>query len=351
MATGEAIAEGICERIGLKNSSMVYKSQGKKEKISCDMPTHKEAIDIVLKTLQDLKIGVVKSIDEIDAVGHRVVHGGEKFDKAVLVDRDVLNSIEELSSLGPLHNPANLLGIEVCMELMPGKPNVAVFDTAFHQTMGEEAFMYALPHEDYSELKVRKYGFHGTSHKYIAKVASVSAVRGGKCVDTSMGLTPLQGLMMGTRCGELDPSAVLYIMGKRGLSASEMDIRMNKQSGFLRIFGESSDCRDIEDGIKAGNQKAILAYDMFCHKVKHYVEAYAAIMGGVDAGIGENGPEIREAVCKGLEFLGVEFDREKNVQRKSGIQLLSTESSKVRVYKIPTNEEYMIAEDAYRPVK
>ena len=236
--------------------------------------------------------------------------------------------------------------------------------------------MYALPHEDYRELKVRKYGFHGTSHNYVAKVASdilgkdnsklivchlgsgaaVSAVRGGKCVDTSLGLTPLQGLMMGTRCGVLDPSAVLYIMEKRGLSAREMDTRMNRESGFLGIFRESSDCRDIEDGIKSENQKAAFADNMFCHRIKQYVGAYAGIMGGVDAicftaGIGENSPEIREAVCKGLEFLGVEFDREENMQRKSGIQLLSAENFKVRVYKVPTNEEYMIAEDTYKLVK
>ncbi len=292
------------------------------------------------------------------------------------MDVQVLESIKELSKLAPLHNPANALGIDICMELMPDKPNVAVFDTAFHQTMPKEAFMYALPYEDYEELKIRKYGFHGTSHKYVSKLAgelldkedakvivchlgngaSVSAVSSGKCVDTSMGLTPLQGLMMGTRCGDLDPAAVLHIMEERGLTIKDMDARMNKESGFLGVFGESSDCRDIEEGIEAGNRRAKLAYDMFCYKVKHYIGAYASIMGGLDAvcftaGIGENGPEIRELVCEGLEFMGIDFDRKENSERKDGVQVLSKPDSKVKVYKIPTNEEYVIAEETYNLLK
>ena len=376
METGLAMAEGICERIGMEGSVMKYKADGTKEKILHDMPTHKEGIDLLLKTLVDKKVGVVDSINEIDTIGHRVAHGGEKFDSSVLVDAQVLEAIKELSNLAPLHNPANVLGIELCMELMPDKPNVAVFDTAFHQTMPEKSFMYALPYEDYEELKIRKYGFHGTSHKYVSKLAgdlldkedakiivchlgngaSVSAVRGGNCLDTSMGLTPLQGLMMGTRCGDLDPAAVLHIMEERKLTIKEMDERINKKSGFLGVFGESSDCRDVEDGVEAGNRRAKLAYDMFCHRVKHYIGAYAAIMGGLDAvcftaGIGENGPEIRELVCEGLEFVGIDFDKKENNERKDGVQVLSKPDSKVKVYKIPTNEEYVIAEDAYKLFK
>ena len=376
METGLAMAEGICERIGMEGSVMKYKADGIKEKILHDMPTHKDGIDLLLETLENEKLGIITSINEIDAIGHRVVHGGEKFDASVLVDAQVLKSVKGLSSLAPLHNPANALGVEICMELMPDKPNVAVFDTAFHQTMPEKAFMYALPYEDYEELKIRKYGFHGTSHKYVSNLAgellgkenakiivchlgngaSVSAVSGGKCLDTSMGLTPLQGLMMGTRCGDLDPAAVLRIMEERGLTIKDMDARMNKESGFLGVFGESSDCRDIEEGIEAGNRRAKLAYDMFCYKVKHYIGAYASIMGGLDAvcftaGIGENGPEIRELVCEGLEFMGIDFDRKENSERKDGVQVLSKPDSKVKVYKIPTNEEYVIAEDTYNLLK
>jgi acetate kinase len=376
MTTEEAVAEGICERIGMDASVMTYKANGTKKEILHDMPSHKEAIDLVLKTLQDKDSGVVKSVDEIDAIGHRVVHGGEKFDKSILITKDVIEAVKELSSLAPLHNPANILGIEVCMELMPGKPNVAVFDTAFHQTMSKDAFMYPLPYADYEELQVRKYGFHGTSHNYVsleaakllkkddAKIivchigngASISAVKAGKCIDTSMGLTPLQGLMMGTRCGDIDPAAVLYIMEKRGLTAKEMDARMNKQSGLLGIFGDSSDFRDILAGIEAGNEKAKLAFDMFVHRIKHYIGAYAAELGGVDAicftaGIGENALPLREAICEGLEFLGIDFDKEENSKRKGGVQKLTKEGSKTKVYKIPTNEEYMIAKDTYSIVK
>ena len=289
-----------------------------------------------------------------------------------MINEEVLEAIKDLSSLAPLHNPANILGIEVCTELMPEKPNVAVFDTAFHQTMPKESFMYALPYEDYKELKVRKYGFHGTSHKYVSQVAkdilkkddakiivchlgnggSISAIKGGMCQDTSMGLTPLQGLIMGTRCGDIDPAAVLYIMKKRELTVKEMDTRMNKQSGLVGVFSESSDFRDVETGIEAGNEKAVLAFNMFCHRVKNYIGAYAAILGGVDAicftaGIGENGANVRAAICEGLEFLGVDFDKEENLQRKDGVQELTRKGSRVKVYKIPTNEEYMIAKDTY----
>lgn len=376
MTTQDSIAEGICERIGLDGSVMTYKANGNKEKMLQAMPTHKEAIDLVLNTLQDSKIGVIKSTEELDAIGHRVVHGGEKFDKSVIVTNEVLEEIKDLAALAPLHNPANALGIEVCRELMPSTPNVAVFDTAFHQTMPQEAFMYPLPYADYTEFKVRKYGFHGTSHYFVSKEAasvlgkedakiivchlgngaSISAVNAGKCIDTSMGLTPLQGLMMGTRCGDIDPASVLYVMQKRELSTKEMDTRMNKESGLLGIFGKSSDFRDILEGMEAGDDRAELAFNMFTYRVKSYIGSYAAALGGVDAicftgGIGENALPVREKICEGLEYLGVDFDKEENSQRKGGTQELTKAGSKVKVFKIQTNEELVIAQDTYKLVK
>ena len=376
MTTQDSVAEGICERIGLDGSVMTYKANGSKEKMLQAMPTHKEAIDLVLNTLQDSKIGVIKSTDELDAIGHRVVHGGEKFDKSVIVTNEVLEEIKDLAALAPLHNPANALGIEVCKELMPSTPNVAVFDTAFHQTMPQEAFMYPLPYADYTEFKVRKYGFHGTSHYFVSKEAasvlgnedakiivchlgngaSISAVKAGKCIDTSMGLTPLQGLMMGTRCGDIDPASVLYVMQKRELSTKEMDTRMNKESGLLGIFGKSSDFRDILEGMEAGDDRAELAFNMFTYRVKSYIGSYAAALGGVDAicftgGIGENALPVREKICEGLEYLGVDFDKEENSQRKGGTQELTKAGSKVKVFKIQTNEELVIAQDTYKLVK
>ncbi len=374
----EAIVEGICERIGMEGSVMTYKvpTKGVKKIIESDMPSHKEAISLVLSILQDSEIGVIASADDVDAIGHRVVHGGELFDKSVLVDERVIKELKTISALAPLHNPANILGIEICQELLEGKPNVAVFDTAFHQTMPEEAFMYALPYADYEELRVRKYGFHGTSHKFVseavrkelgkddAKVivchlgngASVAAIHGDKCLDTSMGLTPLQGLMMGTRCGDVDPAAVLHIMKERGLTIKEMDTRLNKESGLLGIFGKSSDSRDIEDGVAEGDKKAILAEEMFAYRVKSYIGAYTAVLGGVDAiaftaGIGENAASIREKVTSGLEYLGIDFDKEVNNVRKPGIVELTREGSKVRVFKVPTNEELVIARDTHNLVK
>lgn len=374
----EAIVEGICERIGIEGSVMTYKVPGKelKKVIEQDMPSHKEAISLVLDTLQDKEIGVISSAEDVDGIGHRVVHGGELFEKSVLVDERVIKELKSISALAPLHNPANILGIEICQELLKGKPNVAVFDTAFHQTMPEKAFMYPLPYQDYEELRVRKYGFHGTSHKFVseqvreilgkddAKVivchlgngASVSAVHGDKCLDTSMGLTPLQGLMMGTRCGDIDPAAVLHIMKERGLTVKEMDNRLNKESGLLGIYGKSSDSRDIENGVAEGDKRAILAEDMFAYRVKSYIGAYAAVLGGVDAiaftaGIGENAASMREKIASGLEYLGVEFDTEVNSVRKSGIVELSKKDSKVKVFKVPTNEELVIARDTYQIIK
>lgn len=377
--TGEVFAKGLCERIGIDGSKMEYEVIAKdfEKKLEVPMPTHKEALELVISHLTDKEIGVIASVNEVDAIGHRVVHGGEEFAKSVLLDEEVLKAIEANNDLAPLHNPANLMGIRTCMELMPGKKNVGVFDTAFHQTMPAEAFMYALPYEDYKELKVRKYGFHGTSHLFVSETmreimrnpehskiivchlgngASVSAVKDGKSIDTSMGLTPLQGLMMGTRCGDIDPAAVLFIKNKRNLTDEQMDTRLNKQSGILGLFGKSSDCRDLEMAAAAGDERAILAEKVFNYKIKSYIGAYAAAMGGVDAicftgGIGENSATVREQALEGLEFLGVKLDKEVNSVRKKGNVKLSTEDSKVLVYKIPTNEELVIARDTYKLAK
>lgn len=373
MNKDNVLIEGICERIGTKESFVAYKANGVKEQLSFDIPTHKEAIELVLELSKNAKI--FESMDEIDAIGHRVVHGGEAFNKSVIVNDEVLNKIKDLSDLAPLHNPANALGIEICMKIMPKKPNIAVFDTAFHQTIPPKAYMYALPYEDYQELNVRKYGFHGTSHKFISEEiekimgknqkiiichlgngASVCAVKNGISLDTSMGLTPLQGLMMGTRCGDIDPSCIFYIMKERNLTSEEMYERLNKKSGMLGIFGKSSDSRDIENGVAEGDERAILTEDIYAYKVRGYIGAYAAALGGLDvivftAGIGENAAGLREKICSGFEYLGLDFDKEKNNVRKNGIVELSKENSKIKVFKIPTNEEYMIAKETYDLIK
>ena len=376
--TREVYAKGLCERIGIEGSKMEYEVPARDYEIKVEkpMPTHKEALELVINAITDKENGVIASVEEVEAIGHRVVHGGETFAKSVLITDEVMKAIEANNELAPLHNPANLMGVRTCMSLMPGKPNVAVFDTAFHQTMPAEAFMYALPYEDYTELKVRKYGFHGTSHLYVSETmreimgnpehskiivchlgngASVSTVMDGKSVDTSMGLTPLQGLMMGTRCGDIDPAAVLFIKNKRGLTDREMDNRLNKESGILGVFGKSSDCRDMENAVAEGDARAKLAEDMFIYRIKSYVGAYAAVMGGVDAicfagGIGENASGIRERVIESLGFIGAKIDKEVNSVRKKGNVKLSTDDSRVLVYKIPTNEELVIARDTYRIV-
>ena len=344
----KTLAKGICERIGISDPIFTYKN--------------------LVDSYQ-----VIQTVNEVEAVGNRVVHGGEYFDDSVLVDDEVIRKLEEISELAPLHNPANVMGIKVMRELLPGKPNVAVFDTAFHQTMEKAVYTYPLPLEDYKELKVRKYGFHGTSHKYVSGVvadllgkkdskiivchlgngASISAVKNGKVVDTSMGLTPLAGIMMGTRCGDIDPAAVLYVMQKRGLDIKEIDARMNKKSGFLGIFGKSSDFRDIQNGVKSGDERAKLAYDMWCYRIRSYIGSYIVALGGIDAiavtgGIGENAAYAREGIFKGLEFLGIELDYEKNNERISGNVEYSKPESKVKIYKIETAEEMMIAMDTYR---
>lgn len=377
--TKKTLAKGICERIGINNQIFTYKNKvtGYNEiEKPVPMQDHKVAIQVVLEKLQDKTNGVISSMDDVDAIGHRVVHGGEYFDDAVLVNDDVIKKIEELADLAPLHNPANLMGIKVIQKLLPNTPQVVVFDTAFHQTMPDYAYRYPVPEEDYTELKVRKYGFHGTSHKFVSgrasellgkkdsKIivchlgngASISAVKDGKVIDTSMGLTPLAGVMMGTRCGDIDPAVPLYIMQKRNLSASETDTRLNKKSGLLGIFGKSSDFRDVQDAMINGDKRAKLAYEMFCYRVRSYIGSYIVALGGVDAiaftgGIGENAFRAREGICRGLEFLGIELDYEKNKEIISGDVEYSKPTSKVKIYKIETAEELMIANDAARLVK
>ena len=370
--TQEVLAKGLCERIGI-DGKFTYKPTGKEAVKEADvaMPTHSEAIQAVLNALVDPANGVIASMDEIGAVGHRVVHGGEKFASSVLITDEVMAAIEECNPLAPLHNPANIIGIKACQALMPNTPMVAVFDTAFHQTMPPVAYTYALPYEYYEQDKVRRYGFHGTSHKYVSQRAaamlgkpieelklischlgngsSVTAIDGGKSVDTSMGFTPLAGLPMGTRCGDIDAGILEYLMNKHGYNIDEMLSILNKKSGVLGISGVSSDFRDLEAAALQGNQRAQLALDSFDYNVKKLIGAYAAAMGGVDAiiftaGVGENGPDTRANVVSGLEYMGVKLDAEKNNTRGKEVDV-ATDDSKVRVLVIPTNEELMIAMD------
>ena len=376
--TQEILAKGLCERIGI-DGKFTYKPTGKTAVKAADvaMPTHSEAIQTVLNALVDKDNGVITSMKEIDAVGHRVVHGGEKFAKSVLITDEVMATIEECNPLAPLHNPANIIGIRACQQLMPGTPMVAVFDTAFHQTMAPVAYTYALPYEYYEQDKVRRYGFHGTSHKYVSQRAaamlgkpieelklischlgngsSITAIDGGKSVDTSMGFTPLAGLPMGTRAGDLDAGILQYLMNKHGMNIDEMLNVLNKKSGVEGISAISSDFRDLENAEAQGNQRAELALRVFDYSVKKYIGAYAAAMGGVDAviftaGVGENGPETRESVCAGLEFLGIKIDPEKDKVRGKEMDV-SADDAKVRVLVIPTNEELMIAMDTAAIVK
>ena len=376
--TGKLLAKGLCERIGI-DGKFTYKAEGKEtlDAVDVAMPTHSEAIQAVLDALVDTKNGVISSMKEIGAVGHRVVHGGEAFNKSVLIDDAVMKAIEDCIPLAPLHNPANLTGIRACRKVMPGVPMVAVFDTAFHQTMPAKAYMYALPYAWYEEDKVRRYGFHGTSHKYVAGRAaamlgkkpeevrlischlgngsSVTAVDGGKSVDTSMGFTPLAGVPMGTRSGDLDAGILQYEMNKRGLGIDEMLNVLNKKSGVEGLSCVSSDFRDLESAAGKGDEKAALAQQKFAYEVKKYVGAYAAAMGGVDAiiftaGVGENDKAVRAMVCEGLEYMGVKLDAEANgVRGKEAV--LSAPDSKVKVLLIPTNEELMIAMDTAAIVK
>ena len=378
METENSLAQGLVERIGIEGSVLTQKVEGKdKYIVKTPMKNHKEAIEIVLKALVDDEHGVIKSMDEITAVGHRVVHGGEKYASSVLITEEVKKSIEECYKLAPLHNPPNMIGIEACEELMPNTPMVAVFDTAFHQTMPKEAFLYALPYELYSENGIRKYGFHGTSHMYVSnKVAevigkdikdlkivtchlgngaSLCAVKNGVSIDTTMGFTPLDGIVMGTRSGSIDPAIVLYLINELKYSAEDVNTLLNKKSGVLGISGVSSDFRDIEDAAAKGDERAILALDIYHYRIRTQIGAYAAAMGGVDAivftaGVGENGPETREACLEGLEFLGVKVDKEKNNVRGK-VREISTEDSTVKAFVIPTNEELVIARDTKNLVK
>ena len=369
--TENVLASGLCERITI-DGSFTYKRPGQdKIKFDTPMPDHTAAIKVVLDQLTDAETGVIKSMDEINAVGHRIVHGGEKFSSSVVLTDEVIKAIEECCELAPLHNPANLVGINACKELMPNVPMVGVFDTAFHQTMPEKAYLYGLPYEYYTKYGVRRYGFHGTSHSYVSKRAaeflgkdvndmkiivchlgngsSVCAVDHGKSVDTSMGFTPLEGLIMGTRSGDIDPAIMEYVAQKENLSLSEMTSILNKKSGVLGLSQVSSDFRDLDDARDAGNKQAALTLDIFRYRVAKYVGSYAAAMGGVDAivftaGLGENDPLTREDVCSYLGFMGVEFDKEANNFRGEE-RVISKPESKVKVLCIPTNEELMIARD------
>jgi len=372
MRDEDVLAEGIIERIGIENSFLKYETkEGTDIKIEHDIPTHKEGIELLIETLLSDEHGVLEDMDEIKAVGHRVAHGGEKFAHSTLINEEVMKEIEDISDLAPLHNPANLMGITVCKELMPETPQVAVFDTAFHQTMPEEAYTYAIPHEYYEKYGVRRYGFHGTSHGYVAKRAakimdknfedlnivtchlgngaSIAAVKNGESVDTSMGFTPLEGLVMGTRCGDIDPAIIPFIMDKEDMTASEIDGVLNKESGLFGVSGVSSDMRDIEEAADNGNNQARVALDIFNYRVKKYIGSYSAAMGGIDAvvftaGIGENAIETREEILSGLEYMGIGLDKEANDCRGKE-QIISTADSRVKAMVIPTNEELVIAKD------
>ena len=371
--TGDVSAKGLCERIGI-DGRLTHNANGVKTVKEIPMPTHGEAIASVMDALVDAEIGVIKSVSEIDAVGHRVVHGGNKFADSCIIDENVIKGIEECIPLGPLHNPANLLGITACQKLMPTTPQVAVFDTAFHMTMEPKAYRYAIPTEYYEKNAVRRYGFHGTSHKYVAKRvaalvgqnvkmvnchlgngSSMAAILNGKCQDTTMGLTPLAGVPMGTRCGDIDAGVVQFLCNTYGWDVNECLNVLNKKSGVLGISGVSSDFRDLENGAKEGNADCALAREKFAYEVAKYVGAYAAALNGLDvltftAGVGENDKSIRAAVCEYLGYLGVKIDPEKNAQR--GFEnKISTEDSKVQVWVIPTNEELMIAQDTAELVK
>ena len=376
--TEQCIAKGLCDRIGIDGSKIAYTPVGgAKEVTETPMPDHTEAIRLVLEALTNEKTGVVKDLSEIGAVGHRVVHGGEKFASSVVITDEVMAAIEECNDLAPLHNPANLIGINACKALMPNVPMVAVFDTAFHQTMPEEAYMYGLPYEYYEKYKVRRYGFHGTSHSFVSKRAaeilgkdysevktivchlgngaSISAVKNGVCVDTSMGLTPLEGLIMGTRSGDMDPAIIEFLAKKEGLGIEEITNILNKKSGALGLSNNlSSDFRDLEDGYFAGNVDAIRTMKTYCYRVAKYIGSYVAAMNGVDAicftaGVGENGPIIRTLVCEYLGYLGVAINEEENKKRGDDY-VISTADSKVAVMNIATNEELAIARETVRLV-
>lgn len=370
--TEEALAKGLCERIGIKGSQISYTPKGGiKEESLKDMPTHSQAIKYVIEALTNENTGVIKALSDVDAIGHRVVHGGEYFSESVIIDENVIAKIEACNDLAPLHNPANIIGIRACMDAMPDKVNVAVFDTAFHQTMTRQAYLYATPYKYYEDYKIRRYGFHGTSHSYVSKKAaeflgksynnlktivchlgngaSICAVKNGVSVDTSMGLTPLAGLVMGTRSGDIDPELIEIICEKENKTLSEVLAVLNKESGVFGLSNISSDFRDLTAAMEKGDDKAIMALEVFVHSVVKYIGSYAAVMNGVDcivftAGVGENTPYIREKICEYLGYLGIELDNEANKVRGEEKEI-STADSKVKVLAIPTNEELAIARE------
>ena len=373
-AAGNILAKGNCERIGIDGSRIIHKTQGKEEYIKEQpLPNHSEATKLVVDTLLDPNVGCISSVDEIEAIGHRVVHGGAYFTQSVLVNDEVMDILDKCVAYAPLHTPAHIMGIKGCKAVMPNTPEVLVFDTAFHQTMSKEVYMYGISYDMYEEFQIRRYGAHGTSHRYVSgemikllgkgaegtKIvtchigngSSITAVKDGKCVDTSMGFTPLDGIMMGTRSGAIDPAIVTYIMDKKNMTPAEADSYLNKKCGFLGISGISSDSRDVEKAMKEGNERAQLTYDMLCYQIKKYIGAYSASMGGLDAivftaGIGEHAPYIREHALEGLEYLGVKLDLDRNNFGHSGTPVkISADDSKVAVYMIPTNEELVIASD------
>lgn len=368
----KVLCKGLAERIGIEGGRLVHRVNNDKHVIERNMKDHEEALKLVLDVLVDPEIGVIKDLSEIDAVGHRVVHGAERFASSVLIDEEVMKALEENVHLAPLHNPPNILGIKAIQKLLPKVPNVGVFDTAFHQSMPKKAYLYALPYELYETHRIRRYGFHGTSHRYVSRRAaeilgrdyydfkvitchlgngaSIAAVRHGKSVDTSMGFTPLEGLVMGTRCGDIDPAIVIYLQQNLGMSVEKVYDLLNKKSGMLGLTNNlSSDMRDIEDAAHSGNEIAQLALDIYVYKIAKYIGAYAAAMNGVDAivftaGVGENSPYVREKVCEYLGFLGVKIDRQLN-DVKGLERIISTPDSKVAVLIVPTNEELVIARD------
>ncbi|GAA0708029.1 acetate kinase [Paraclostridium ghonii] len=379
MSNEEVLCIGLVERIGIEGSILKQEKDGVDGKLVVEQPmkNHQDAIKLVLEGVVDPKFGGVKDISEVEAVGHRVVHGGEKFASSVKIDDEVMKALQECVELAPLHNPANIMGIEACEAILPGVPMVGVFDTAFHQTMPKKSYLYGLPHELYTKYGVRRYGFHGTSHMYVAQRAadmlgkniedvkiitchlgngaSVAAVDGGKCVDTSMGFTPLEGLIMGTRCGDIDAAILPFLMEKEGLDAKGLSDLMNKKSGVYGMTGISSDFRDIEGAAAKGDEKAQVALDAYVQKVKKYIGSYAAEMNGVDAvvftaGVGENGIEIREEISSNMDFLGMNLDKEANKVRGKE-RVISTQDSKVKILLVPTNEELMIARDTVALVK
>ena len=379
MSNEEVLCVGLVERIGIEGSILKQEKDGVEGKLIVEQPmkNHQDAIKLVLDAVVDAQYGGVKDIKEVEAVGHRVVHGGEKFAGSVLITDEVKAALVECTDLAPLHNPANIMGIEACEAILPGVPMVGVFDTAFHQTMPKKSYLYGLPHELYTKYGVRRYGFHGTSHKYVSQRAaamlgkniedikvitchlgngaSIAAINGGKCVDTSMGFTPLEGLIMGTRCGDIDAAILPFLMEKEGLDAKGLSDLMNKKSGVYGMTGISSDFRDIEGAAANGDEKAQVALDAYAQRVKKYIGAYAAEMNGVDAvvftaGVGENGIDMRKAIASNMEFLGMELDKEANKVRGKE-RVISTENSRVKILLIPTNEELMIARDTVALVK